>query len=74
MEVFIGLVNSGCNQTAKSPFLFPCLSTVQIEQLPARHSFVKVLVQLGGMVDDENIKKTLYGMVSLINFSCYELV
>ncbi|VBB33229.1 unnamed protein product [Acanthocheilonema viteae] len=63
VEVFTGLVTSACNETAKSPFLFPCVSTVQIERLPARHSFVKVLVELGGMVDDENIKKTLYEMV-----------
>ncbi|VDK73552.1 unnamed protein product [Litomosoides sigmodontis] len=63
VEVFIGLVNSNCNEIAKSPFLFPCLSTVQIERLPARHSFVKMLVQLGSVVDDENIKKTICGMV-----------
>uniref|UniRef100_A0A0R3S5N0 Exportin-4 n=1 Tax=Elaeophora elaphi TaxID=1147741 RepID=A0A0R3S5N0_9BILA len=63
VETFIGMVNSGCNQAAKSSFLFPCLSTVQIERLPARHSFVKGLVQLGGSVDDENVKKTLYEMI-----------
>lgn len=65
--MFVGLVRAGCNEAAKSPFLFPCLSTVQIERLPARHSFIKVLVQVGAMVNDENIKKTLYEMVSLIN-------
>lgn len=71
VEVFIGLVNSNCNEIAKSPFLFPCLSTVQIERLPTRHSFVKMLVQLGSVVDNENIKKILYEMVSLINLFCY---
>ncbi|EJD74821.1 hypothetical protein LOAG_17920 [Loa loa] len=63
VEVFVGLVRTGCSEAAKSPLLFPCLSLVQIERLPARHSFIKVLVQIGAMANDENITKTLYEMV-----------
>ncbi|VIO92909.1 Uncharacterized protein BM_BM7015 [Brugia malayi] len=63
VEVFVGLVCAGCNEAAKSPFLFPCLSTIQIERLPARHSFIKVLVQIGSMANDENVKKMLSEMV-----------
>uniref|UniRef100_A0A915PVU4 Exportin-4 n=1 Tax=Setaria digitata TaxID=48799 RepID=A0A915PVU4_9BILA len=63
VEVLIGLVRAGCNEAAKSPFLFPCLSTVQIERLPARHSLLKVLVQIGAMMNDENIKKNLFVMI-----------
>ncbi|KAM3720138.1 Exportin-4 [Dirofilaria immitis] len=63
VEVFVDLVRASCNESAKSPFLFLYISTIQIERLPARHSFLKVLVQIGAIVDDENIKKTLYEMV-----------
>ncbi|VDM11619.1 unnamed protein product [Wuchereria bancrofti] len=63
VEVFVGLVCAGCNEAAKSPFLFPCLSTIQIERLPARHSFIKVLMQIGGMANDENVKKMLSEML-----------
>nr|CDQ06172.1 Bm7015 [Brugia malayi] len=59
VEVFVGLVCAGCNEAAKSPFLFPCLSTIQIERLPARHSFIKVLVQIGSMANDENVLQPL---------------
>ncbi|VDO47641.1 unnamed protein product [Onchocerca flexuosa] len=63
VEVFVGLIHADCNEVAKSPFLFPCLSTIQIERLPDRHSFIKVLMQIGAMTNDENVKKILYEMV-----------
>lgn len=63
VEVFVSLVRIGCNEAAKSPYLFPCLRRIKIELLPARHSFLKVLVEIGVKVNDENIRKTLNEMV-----------
>ncbi|VDN01903.1 unnamed protein product [Thelazia callipaeda] len=63
VELLIGVVRNGCVEAASSRFLFPCLSAVQIEKLPARHSLLKMLVELGALIGDEIIYNSINEVV-----------
>lgn len=64
IELLAVLAHAMCRETSKCIFLFSYLSAVQINELIVRTSLVKVLVQIGSIIDDEAKQKTLYEMVS----------
>ncbi|VDO40055.1 unnamed protein product [Onchocerca flexuosa] len=64
IELLDTLAHTVRRETSKSIFLFSYLSEVRTDHLLVRTSLMKVLVEIGSVIDDEAKQRTLFEMVS----------
>ncbi|KAM3720141.1 Exportin-4 [Dirofilaria immitis] len=63
IELLAVLAHTMHREASRSIFLFSYLSSVQTDQLLVRTSLIKVLVEIGSVIDDEAKQRTLHEMI-----------